>query len=543
MDSLRSQDGLEPQDDAFDFEAIEAPPIIDADERRMQVRAYNYWVSLIGDRSLPSIEDLNPEQLADFSAYSVLLDFSLGLENPAIVYLGSSLREQCDIDGTITHIADVPSRSLLSRLTDHYLQIIANAAPVGFEAEFTNQRGVPILYRGILMPFSSDDQTIDFIYGVINWKEVADQAMLRDLDAEVQAALQDPGPAYPRAPIWADGPSATADFEDEDEEDAPGVAHEVYETRLTRTQTAPDVAGTDRESAPQEAEDELDLSAFLSEEPLADAAAEGADGADMLEEPLDLSLDAVVDEASDDELILSEPIADGLSDSPEPVEPAEAEPAFAAADTVDAPLAAMLDRARRSASEAQDRDSRSHTALYAAIGEAYDFALGTRAAPEDYAALLADAGIAVQERSPMTAVVKLIFGADYDKTRIAEYALALDHALAEDLPQGALAAYILAQDGGLKGLVKAIRAVRRAAKAADAAPRGAKKLDRAKSRLSHARPADATALPFDENGLALVVARREEGGGISLLAGLSLDDSSAQKAVIAASKTLSAKAD
>ena len=37
-------------------------------------------------------------------------------------------------------IADVPSRSLLSRLTDHYLQIIANRAPIGFEAEFVNQR-------------------------------------------------------------------------------------------------------------------------------------------------------------------------------------------------------------------------------------------------------------------------------------------------------------------------------------------------------------------------------------------------------------------
>ena len=64
----------------------------------------------------------------------------------------------------------MPSRSLLSRLTDHYMQIIANRAPIGFEAEFVNQRGENICYRGILMPFSSDGDTIDFIYGVINWK-------------------------------------------------------------------------------------------------------------------------------------------------------------------------------------------------------------------------------------------------------------------------------------------------------------------------------------------------------------------------------------
>ena len=50
------------------------------------------------------------------------------------------------------------------------MQIIANRAPIGFEAEFDNQRGENICYRGILMPFSSDGDTIDFIYGVINWK-------------------------------------------------------------------------------------------------------------------------------------------------------------------------------------------------------------------------------------------------------------------------------------------------------------------------------------------------------------------------------------
>ena len=67
--------------------------------------------------------------------------------------------------------ANTSGRSLLSRLTDHYLQIIANRAPIGFEAEFVNDRGVTIMYRGILLPFSSDDDTIDFIMGVINWKE------------------------------------------------------------------------------------------------------------------------------------------------------------------------------------------------------------------------------------------------------------------------------------------------------------------------------------------------------------------------------------
>jgi len=144
---------------------------IGTDERRMQVRAYNYWASLLDGRDYPSIEDLEPADLSDFAPHSVLLDFTGGHENPAMPYIGAAIRDECDLPADVESIDEVPTRSLLSRLTDHYLQIIANRAPVGFEAEFDNQRDETICYRGILMPFSSDGDTIDFIYGVINWKK------------------------------------------------------------------------------------------------------------------------------------------------------------------------------------------------------------------------------------------------------------------------------------------------------------------------------------------------------------------------------------
>src|SRR3546814_9802395 len=108
-------------------------------------------------------------------------------------------------------IADVPARSLLSRLTDHYFQIIANRAPIGFEAEFVNLRGNNTMYRGILMPLSADGSSIDFVYGVINWKELAQDDIAAQLTAQIKGFGAEP--AAPRAdaqaPIWADGPSAS----------------------------------------------------------------------------------------------------------------------------------------------------------------------------------------------------------------------------------------------------------------------------------------------------------------------------------------------
>ena len=62
----------------------------------------------------------------------------------------------------------------------------------------------------------------------------------------------------------------------------------------------------------------------------------------------------------------------------------------------------------------------------------------------------------------MTPVVKLVFGADYDKTRIAEYASVLTHAHRVGIERGALARYLSTAEGGLKGVVQAERAWRKA---------------------------------------------------------------------------------
>src|SRR5687768_2704078 len=153
MDGLSGYPGE--YDDAVEatVESHDVAAAIGADERRMHVRAYNHWVSLLDGRDYPSIEDLDPASIVDFAPNSVLLDFTAGRDNPSTPYIGTAIRAECDIGEDIRQIAQVPSRSLLSRLTDHYMQIIANRAPVGFEAEFVNQRGETICYRGILMPF------------------------------------------------------------------------------------------------------------------------------------------------------------------------------------------------------------------------------------------------------------------------------------------------------------------------------------------------------------------------------------------------------
>ncbi|MDP9086248.1 MAG: hypothetical protein M3N02_05730 [Pseudomonadota bacterium] len=431
MDSVSAFDAFAADDSAG---SAGVDPILDEignDERRMHVRAYNYWAGLLEGRDFPSIEDLEPDSVVDFAPHSVLLDFTAGRDNPATPYIGSAIRVECDLSHDVKAIGDVPSRSLLSRLTDHYLQIIANRAPIGFEAEFVNQRGAPICYRGILMPFSSDGETIDFIYGVINWKRSA-------AEAEVQAAL-----------VPALAPLEPAVVAESNAESVPPPTHLSWE-----------------------------------DGPLHDAKAEPGD----VEEPLLLDETIVLDE--------------------------------------DAGLADRLSAARDSAEVCKQQDGRSRAALYRTLALAYDFAVAARRATDDYAEILVDAGVKAQARAPMTPIVKLVFGIDYDKTRLTEFAAALGFAERSCVDFGEFLQFIERQPGGLKALVSAERQARRPAGTTsklDLAAIAARQALRTRAALS------LRDLPTNEE-FALVVTRRNS-DGIHEIVAMIADDKLLQQAL------------
>ena len=405
MDAYRDfPSELEPNDSDGDIRQDDVSAI-GTDERRMHVRAYNYWVSLLDGRDFPSIEDLEPGDLLAFAPHSVLLDFTGGRDNPATPYVGAAIREECGLSEDVNTINDVPSRSLLSRLTDHYMQIIANRAPVGFEAEFDNQRDESICYRGILMPFSSDGDTIDFIYGVINWKKVGEARRAHEpVAAMIEPAIEDAG-----------------------EEEPMELTEVVHATDASEPEPA-------------------------SAEPAAE---------------LEIELDVVFDEYA------------GLAD--------------------------RLWAARESADEVRDADGRTREALYRALSRAYDFALISKQEPADYSELLEESGMKAQARAPMTPIVKLVFGIDYDKTRLTEYAAALSYAERQGVELGGFLALIEAQAGGLKALVAAERLARRPVPKADT------KTEKAREQLRTARAVTLDSLHSDEE-FALVLTRRSNGG-------------------------------
>jgi hypothetical protein len=279
------------------------------------------------------------------------------------------------------------------------------------------------------MPFSSDGDAIDFIYGVINWKEIADGATTAGIAMEAARALA-ASPAVEASPVWADGPNA--------EPLAP---------------TGPALAFGDAAAGP---------------------------------------------EADWDQPML--PLGD------------------------DAGLADRLCAARDCAELVRSADARSRIALYRALGHAYDFALAAENDPAEYAEILADAGLKAQARAPMTPVAKLVFGADYDKARLTEFAAALSWARRQDVLMGGFEALVEASEGGLKGLVALERQARRPAPRPDAG-------EAARELMREAAPTAFVEIDSGGEEFVLLLARRAYDGRVAIVGPAISDKGLVDKAI------------
>lgn len=312
-------------------------PVDHRNERRLIIRLLDHWRQLRGERAYPTRDAFDVGAVEGFSENGFLLEFNKDDIDPVFRYVGGVLATDSGAQLVGKPVSEVPRHTLLTQVTDHYLQVLAHKSPIAFEAEYVNADGDDVLYRSMLLPMSSDGETVDWIVGVIN--------------------------------------------------------HKLVEPERDRTPAASDPV-----SAP----------------------------------------------ASRSEPSAAAPLVPPLPN-----------------------LAMSLTDCRVLAGEAEAADTRSRSALYRALEAAYGFFFECEANREAYVELLAGVGLKVQTRAPFTPIVKLIFGVDYDKTRISEYATALAHARRHNQIAITVKDFIESHPGGIKGCVAAERAARRAERGDD----------------------------------------------------------------------------
>ncbi|MDG1857907.1 MAG: hypothetical protein P8I94_02315, partial [Emcibacteraceae bacterium] len=108
-------------------------------ERRITFCLYESWEKISEASSIPPLKNLNRDELEPFKKNMVLLDLRENKEVPTFQVIGQSLEEDLEEQLIGRPISEVPRRSMLSRVTDHFLEVLSNRVPIAFEAEFINK--------------------------------------------------------------------------------------------------------------------------------------------------------------------------------------------------------------------------------------------------------------------------------------------------------------------------------------------------------------------------------------------------------------------
>lgn len=144
-------------------------------ERRLVLRLLDYWRRVSEQRRWPSPGDFYPAVIPDLWRYCFLIDLKGdGSKGEQVFsYVGDYHREMYSLEFTGVPVAQVDGNTLISRAASYVDDVLARAVPVTYGGQFMDRRGYGILYRSILLPLSTDNETITAILGAANCQETA----------------------------------------------------------------------------------------------------------------------------------------------------------------------------------------------------------------------------------------------------------------------------------------------------------------------------------------------------------------------------------
>lgn len=176
-------------------------------DKRLANRFLSYWESLRGDKDYPLISELNLDDVGEFVPYSFNIDLSVNRDDPKFRFIGRQLIRDCGGDVTNQAISRLLPQSCLARAVQQRDEVVNEGKPCMIADEFVDAEGNMVLYRAVMLPFSSTGERIDFIIGAMNSKTVAPAVAADDRagptagDAAVSDDRPDGFPSPLRGPL------------------------------------------------------------------------------------------------------------------------------------------------------------------------------------------------------------------------------------------------------------------------------------------------------------------------------------------------------
>jgi hypothetical protein len=139
-------------------------------ERRSSLRMYKHWEAARGAATLPRLADFDLSLLEELGDACFLLMVGSEEVEPRFRYFGRDLMAQAGRDLTGRVLSDAPTSSLLARVLGHYVEATQRQKPVGISGRFQAPGGELLLYRGILLPFASEEGEVEAVLGCYRWR-------------------------------------------------------------------------------------------------------------------------------------------------------------------------------------------------------------------------------------------------------------------------------------------------------------------------------------------------------------------------------------
>lgn len=463
----------EPDDDGVPADSSASADV--ATFNKVAALAYARWEALRSGSDLPSITHRPSEESRLFLTNCVQVAWDEEVSIPTISYLGKDLSDQLEnLSGEAWPNLPIDS-PLVAMLRKVSLRAIEERDASEFDEQVVDSEGWIRDYQGLALPFVGTEPGT-FLLDVIF-----------DLDTPPHTAT-----ARPQCGAEPDPDDVLLLDQELDPDDMP---------RPAMAPSPPPVlfvcVANDEKPGISDSRKARPRAGWV---PAMRVRPTGTQRADSTTHPM-FARRILAVQSTPEPLLLTEPLE-------LPPENAETEAPVEASDH----FLLSLETARHQAAAASGSEERSHVALYRAISAAYDFALQAADEPERLEQIVLEAGLTMQARAPMTPIVKLIFGAGYDRSRLAEYSTALSHAFRLDLQAGSFADYLLMFDGGLKGIVRAERELR-----GDSSPVEKSQLARLETKLRKAPVGSLESLEWEDREFSLLIARRLPDGRIALV--------------------------
>lgn len=144
-------------------------------ERRLVLRLLSYWRELCGEREFPSFAEVDPARIPDLWPHCFLLEIAGHTDNPVFRSIGAGLAEPAGLDLTDSHVSDVPDKTLAAAAVAYVQEVLISKVPISLGSKYLRPDGVRVQSRSILLPMSDDGETINFLLGAANCREVTDE--------------------------------------------------------------------------------------------------------------------------------------------------------------------------------------------------------------------------------------------------------------------------------------------------------------------------------------------------------------------------------